>query len=62
MAVFVSRNESSDRLLAGLLGAYVKLTLEIEASIPDGTPEQVVRVVAENSRTLNFDDSGFETE
>ena len=48
--------------LAGLLGADVKLTLEIEANIPDGVPEQVVRVVAENSRTLNFNDSGFETE
>ena len=48
--------------LAGLLGADVRLTLEIEASIPDGAPEQVVRTVTENSRTLNFDDSGFETE
>ena len=48
--------------LAGLLGADVKLTLEIEANIPDGAPEQVVRVVTENSRTLNFNDSGFETE
>ena len=48
--------------LAGLLGADVRLTLEIEANIPDGAPEQVVRTVTENSRTLNFDDSGFETE
>ena len=48
--------------LAGLLGADVKLTLEIEAHIPDGAPEQVVRIVVENSRTLNFDASGFETE
>ena len=48
--------------LAGLLGADVKLTLEIEANIPDGAPEQVVQTVTENSRTLNFDDSGFETE
>ncbi len=48
--------------LAGLLGADVKLTLEIEANIPDGAPEQVVRIVTENSRTLNFADSGFETE
>ena len=48
--------------LAGLLGADLKLTLEIEANIPDGAPEQVVRTVTENSRTLNFDDSGFETE
>ena len=48
--------------LAGLLGADVRLTLEIEANIPDGAPEQVVRTITENSRTLNFDDSGFETE
>ncbi len=48
--------------LAGLLSANVKLTLEIEANIPDGVPEQVVRTVTENSRTLNFHDSGFETE
>ena len=40
--------------LAGLLGADVKLTLEIEANIPDGAPEQVVRIVTENSRTLEF--------
>ena len=48
--------------LSGLLGADVKLTLEIEASIPDGTPEHVIRIVIENSRTLKFDDSGFENE
>ena len=48
--------------LSSLLGADVKLTLEIEASIPDGTPEHVVRIVTENSSTLKFDDSGFENE
>ena len=48
--------------IASLLGADVRLTLEIEATIPDGAPEQVVRTVTENSRTLHFDDSGFETE
>jgi hypothetical protein len=48
--------------LAGLLGVDVKLTLEIEAHMPDGAPEHVVRTVTENSRTLNFDDSGFESE
>ena len=48
--------------LTGLVGAEVKLTLEIEARMPDGAPEHVVRTVTENSRTLNFDDSGFETE
>ena len=48
--------------LAGLVGADVRLTLEIEANIPDGTPEDVVRTVTENSRELKFDDSGFEFE
>ena len=48
--------------LAGLVGADVRLTLEIEADIPDGAPEHVVRVVTENSRSLQFEDTGFETE
>jgi len=39
-----------------------KVTLEIEAPIPDGAPEQVVRIVTENSRTLTFEFSGFEEE
>lgn len=46
--------------ITGLPEANVKLTLEIEAEIPDGAPENVVRTVTENSRTLNFNDSGFE--
>ena len=48
--------------LAGLMGSEVRLTLEIEADIPDGAPEHVKRTVTENSRNLNFDDSGFENE
>ena len=48
--------------LEGLLGADVELTLEIKANIPNGAPEQVVRTVTENSRTLKFVDSGFENE
>ena len=48
--------------LSALVGADVQLTLEIEAHIPDGTPEHVIRTVTENSRTLKFDDSGFENE
>ena len=38
------------------------VALEIEAGIPDGAPEQVVRIVTENSRTLTFGVSGFEEE
>lgn len=48
--------------LAGLVGATVKVTLEIEADIPDGAPENVVRTVTENSRTLKFTSQGFEEE
>ena len=48
--------------LVGLVGAEVKVTLEIEAHIPDGTPEHVVRIVTENGRTLKFDCHGFEEE
>ena len=46
--------------LAGLLGAEVRVTLEIEARIPDGAPEHVVRTVTENGRTLKFDNQEFE--
>jgi len=48
--------------LAALTGASVRVTLEIEASIPDGAPETVVRIVTENSRTLKFDHAAFEEE
>jgi predicted AAA+ superfamily ATPase len=48
--------------LAGLVRARVKVTLEIEAEIPDGVPDNVVRTVTENSRTLKFVDQGFEAE
>ncbi len=48
--------------LAGLVGANVCVTLEIEADLPDGAPEQVVRTVTENSRTLKFTTAGFERE
>jgi hypothetical protein len=46
--------------LAGLVGATVTVTLEIDADIPDGAPENVVRTVTENSRTLKFSSQGFE--
>jgi len=48
--------------LAGLVGAEVTVTLEIEAKIPSGAPDNVVRTVTENSRTLKFTSQGFETE
>jgi hypothetical protein len=48
--------------LAGLVGAKVRVTLEIEAEHAEGVPENVVRTVTENSRTLKFTSHGFETE
>jgi predicted AAA+ superfamily ATPase len=48
--------------LGGLVGAKVTVTLEIEAEIPSGTPDHVVRTVTENSRTLKFTSHGFETD
>jgi len=49
--------------LAGLVGSSVRVTLEIEAEIPGGAPDNVVRTVTENSRTLKFTgNSGFEKE
>ncbi len=48
--------------LTGLVGAEVTVTLEVEARIPSGAPDQVVRTVTENSRTLRFTSHGFEKE
>jgi hypothetical protein len=48
--------------LAGLVGSAVKVTLEIEAEIPGGASDQVVRTVTENCRTLKFASQGFEAE
>ena len=48
--------------LAGLVGANVTVTLEIEAEIPHGAPENVVRTVTENSQTLKFTNQAFERE
>src|SRR5262245_24491627 len=48
--------------LTGLMNSTVKITLEIEAEIPSGAPDQIVRTVTENCRTLKFKSQGFETE
>jgi predicted AAA+ superfamily ATPase len=48
--------------LAGLVGAQVTVTLEIDADVPAGVPDNVVRTVTENARTLKFKSQGFETE
>jgi len=48
--------------LSGLVGTTVTVTLEVEAEIPSGAPDHVVRTVTENSRTLKFTNQGFEKE
>lgn len=48
--------------LAGQVGAEVTVTLEIEAKLPGGASDQIVRTVTENSRTLKFTNHGFESE
>jgi predicted AAA+ superfamily ATPase len=48
--------------LVGLVGSSVRVTLEIEVDIPSGAPDNVVRTVTENSRTLKFTNHGFEKE
>ena len=48
--------------LSGLVGAQVEVTLDINVEVPAGVPENVVRTVTENSRTLKVETHGFETE
>jgi uncharacterized protein len=46
--------------LAGLVDAHVEVRLEISATAPEGFPDDVVRTVTENSKTLKFEQHGFE--
>ena len=46
--------------LSSLVGAQVTVALEVEAAIPGGASDQVVRTVTENARTLKFTSQGFE--
>lgn len=48
--------------LCGLVGSQVKVTLEVEATVPNGVADDVVRIVTENARTLKFEVQGFENE
>jgi hypothetical protein len=48
--------------LAGLVGAEVRVSLEIEAEVMTGAPDNVVRIVTENCRVLKFKSQGFEKE
>jgi hypothetical protein len=46
--------------LVGLVGANVDVKLEITAEVPDGVPDDVIRTVTENAKTLGFEQHGFE--
>jgi hypothetical protein len=48
--------------LTALVGAQVEITLEIQALVPDGVPDNVIRVVLENGKSLHFIDQAFEEE
>jgi hypothetical protein len=50
------------RHLTALPQARVRVTLEIDALAPRGMPENVVRTVGENCRTLGIRDPSFEPE
>lgn len=55
----------ADEVLAHLVsqpGSETTVTIEIEAKLPQGAPDQLVRTVTENSRTLKFTSHGFEKE
>ncbi|MCY7273785.1 MAG: DUF499 domain-containing protein [Phormidesmis sp. CAN_BIN44] len=47
--------------LTDILGANVEVKIEIQAHFPDGVPDQVVRTVTENCKTLKFQSYGFES-
>jgi hypothetical protein len=48
--------------LNSIVGADVRVTLEIDATIPTGAPEQVVGTVTENCKSLKFKQQGFESD
>jgi hypothetical protein len=48
--------------LASLPNSEISVTVEIQARVPGGVPDNVVRTVSENCRTLKFKSQSFETE
>lgn len=46
--------------LSGLVGANVTVTMEIDVEVPNGIPEDKIRIVNENSNTLKFRTHEFE--
>jgi len=48
--------------LTSILGSKVEIYLDIEAHVPKGVPENTIRTVTENCRTLKFKSHAFESE
>jgi predicted AAA+ superfamily ATPase len=46
--------------LAALPSSEIKVSLEITANTPDGIPENIVRIILENCKTLKFETNAFE--
>jgi len=46
--------------LSTLPGSELDITLEIQARIPEGVPENIARIITENCNTLHFDEHEFE--
>jgi len=46
--------------LMALNGANVRITLEVQADVPDGVPDDVKRTVSENCKTLKFTNFDFD--
>ena len=46
--------------LSGVEGSQVSITLEVNATIPQGTPPPIVKTVTESCGTLRVTDFGFE--
>ena len=46
--------------LVSLVGADVQVTIELQAQVPEGVPEHVVRTITENCRVLKFESYEFE--
>ena len=54
--------DDEPRLEVAEAGRPWSVNLEIAAEVPSGAPDNVVRTVTENSRTLKFSSQGFEQE
>jgi predicted AAA+ superfamily ATPase len=46
--------------LSTLPNANAEVRLEIQVRVPDGVPDDIMRTVSENARTLKFETAGFE--